>query len=125
LFLLQEADTTHEWTADDISRFLRCQANDPGAQAASDASPLAVPAVTGSDGAEDSLSAVAARVAARLEPSEIEALIEAVENQGQVPRDIDAQLLAGARGEIGRDLNPTEKKAIRRHFIENLRGRIH
>jgi len=29
LFLLQEADTTHEWAADDISKFLQCQHDQP------------------------------------------------------------------------------------------------
>ncbi len=55
---------------------------------------------------EDPRKAVPARVAAKLQPTEIEAPVEAVE-RGEVPHDIDAQLLSGARSEIGRDLNPT------------------
>jgi hypothetical protein len=117
LFLLQEADTTHEWTVDDISAFLKCHPSDVSPD------PTAIVADPGGAG-KDPLYAVAIRVAARLEQTEIEALVEAVERLGQVPRDIDAQLLGGARGEIGRDLNPTEKKNIRKHFIEESRARM-
>jgi hypothetical protein len=51
-------------------------------------------------------------------------LIEAFERIGQIPRDIDAQLLGGARAEIGRDLDSDEKKDIRKHFIEQCRNRL-
>ena len=121
LFLLQEADTTHEWTVDDISVFLKCQAE----SASPDTPANAVPAGAGHVHPEDDpLHAVAIRVAERLKQTEIEALVEAVEGLGQVPRDIDAQLLGGARAAVGRDLNPAEKKDIRKHFIEQCRARI-
>jgi len=120
LFLLQEADTTHEWTVQDVSVFLKCQPTQPSL----DTTAIEVHPGAGPVSTEGSLDAVAARVAARLEQTEIEALVEAVERLGQVPRDIDAQLLGGARAEIGRDLNPTEKKDIRKHFIEKCRARI-
>lgn len=120
LFLLQEADTTHEWTADDISVFLKCQPNQPLPAAGSDIASLESSlANLGSP-----LQAVAVRVAARLQPAEIEAVIEAVERGGQVPRDIDAQLLGGARSEIGRDLNSIEKKDVRKHFLDACRARM-
>jgi hypothetical protein len=120
LFLLQEADTTHEWTANDISAFLKCQPSHPP--------PVTSDIVVYPEGSvgtpEEPLKAVAFRVAARLEQTEIEAVIEAVERLGQVPRDIDSQLLGGTRHEIGRDLNPTEKRDIRNLFIEECRHRI-
>jgi uncharacterized LabA/DUF88 family protein len=107
LFLMQEADSTHEWAADEVSRFLRCQ----------ESAPPAAPLPAGAE-ASDQFRAVAVQVAARLEPTEIQALVEAVEGAGQIPRDIDKQLLGGARAVIGRDLNPPEKKDVRRHFLE-------
>jgi hypothetical protein len=119
LFLLQEADTTHEWTAEEMSVFLRCQPSQPF---------LAVPVIVDPEPSpvkpEDRLNAVAVRVSARLAQTEIEALVDAVERMGQVPREVDAQLLGGARDEIGRDLNPSEKKDIRKHFVEECRSRM-
>jgi hypothetical protein len=119
LFLLQEADTTHEWTAEDISVFLRCQASQPVPEASSTSS-QAEPILAES---EDPLKTVPARVAGTLAPNEIEALVEAVE-RGEVPRDIDARLLSGARSAIGRDLNPAEKKAVRKNFLDACRARM-
>ncbi len=119
LFLLQEADTNHEWTADDISLFLKCHTSPPP----SEASTNVATSVSNPANLEDPLRAVPARVAATLEPAEIQALVEAVE-RGEVPRDIDGQLLSGARSEIGRDLNPAEKKAIRKNFLDACRARM-
>jgi DNA primase len=67
---------------------------------------------------------VAVQVTARLEQTEIQALVEAIERAGQIPRDIDKQLLGGARAAIGRDLGPVEKKDVRRHFVEECRRRL-
>ncbi|MFN7923653.1 MAG: NYN domain-containing protein [Bryobacteraceae bacterium] len=120
LFLLQEADTTHEWATDEISSFLKCQPNPPmpesgGAGADSKPNPAKI---------EDPLRALPARIAAKLQLTETEAVVESVERVGQVPRDIDAQLLAGARSAIGRELSPAEKKEIRKHFLEACRARM-
>lgn len=118
LFLMQEADSTHEWAAEDISRFLRCQ------EISHDEAE--VPAVAIANGTEppDRLRTVAAQVAARLEQTEVRALVDAVETAGQIPRDIDKQLLGGARAAIGRDLISPEKKEVRRHFMEECQRRL-
>jgi NYN domain len=106
LFLLQEADTTHEWSNDEISVFLRCQpVQIPPDPRPAPAAPRTVPVQV-----QDPLKGVAVRVVARLELTEIQALVETVERMGQIPRDIDKQLLGGARAEIGRDLNSSEKR---------------
>jgi hypothetical protein len=73
---------------------------------------------------QDRLESVAVRVVARLEQTEIDSLIDAFERIGQIPREIDGQLLGGAREDIGRDLNSDEKKDIRRHFAEQCRNRV-
>jgi hypothetical protein len=44
---------------------------------------------------------VASQVAARLEQTEIQALVEAVEHASQIPRDIDKQPLGGAAQQSG------------------------
>ena len=118
LFLLQEADTTHEWSANEVSTFLQCQPNRHPEGTA--------PLVPGIDSGpeQDPLLAVATQVAARLELTEIEALVEATERVGQVPRDVDKELLGGARAAIKRDLNSVEKKDLRMHFINECRQRL-
>ena len=120
LFLLQEADTTHEWGTEEISQFLTCTQtppeSEPVAQAADSKLSL-------SEATEPWL-AVSTRVAAKLQPAEIKALVEASDRGGQIPREIDGQLLAGARSHIGRDLNPAEKKEIRKRFMEVCRSGI-
>jgi hypothetical protein len=119
LFLLQEADTTHEWTATEISGFLACKPK-PVASAVSSAS-VAPPA---SAAPPNTLEAVAAGVAAALDKPVLPALLESFESAGQLPRDVDRQLLAGGRSAIGRDLEPAEKKAIRGSFAAICRRRL-
>jgi uncharacterized LabA/DUF88 family protein len=80
LFLLQEADTTHEWSTDEISMFLKCQPS----LISSDLMPPVVPA-SALAGVQTRLETVAIRVAARLEKTEIEALVESAERMGQFP----------------------------------------
>jgi hypothetical protein len=95
LFLLQEADTTHEWSNDEISVFLRCQP----VQIPADPRPTPAASGTVPVQVQDPLKGVAVRVVARLELTEIQALVETVERMGQIPRDIDKQLLGrSARG---------------------------
>lgn len=66
-FLLQEADTTHEWTADEISLFLKCQTSQPFSEAGT----TIANSESSSANLEDPLKAVAERVAAKLQPAEI------------------------------------------------------
>jgi hypothetical protein len=116
LFLLQEADTTHEWGTAEVSGFLSCKRRagpDPLAGTVGPAAPVA-----------DPLSAVAARVCGGLEASVLATVVGAFEGSGQLPRDVDRQLLAGGRSALGRDLDPHEKKHIRRHLVEGCRERL-
>lgn len=119
LFLLQEADTTHEWSRNEIPVFLKCHVVPavPHKVLPGVASPTGLPML------RDQFATVATRVAVTLERTEIEAVVESYERMRQVPSDIDKQLLGGARGEIGRDLDSTEKKDIRKAFIEKCRER--
>ena len=118
LFLLQEADTTHEWSTDVVSKFLKCQDN-AGVEAVADVAPIELDVAT----PQAPLNTVAVQVAARLQQTEIQALTEAIERAGQIPRDIDKQMLGGARAAIGRDLNSAEKKDVREHFAVECRRR--
>ena len=120
LFLLEEADTTHEWSIGETSQFFTCQAEQVTQQ------PIVptIPVANAATGVQDGLESVAVRVVARLERTEIDSLIEAFERIGQIPRDVDGQLLGGARADLGRDLDSNEKKHIRKHFVEQCRNRL-
>ncbi len=111
LFLLQEADTTHEWTEPDVSQFIKCEQK-------------AVPPFVKASviAATNPFESVAAEVATRLETSELRSLIEAYESTRQLPRDIDARLLGGSRSLLGRDLNSDEKKQVRAIFMSIITG---
>jgi hypothetical protein len=113
LFLLQEADTTHEWSEREISTFLAIKPK-----------PIVAAAVTSSATKVESLASVAEKVLGTLEKAELVALIEAFESTRQLPRDIDGRLLAGGRTSIKRDLEPAEKKEIRQKFIDGCRLRL-
>ena len=116
LFLLQEADTTHEWADSDVSGFLSCKPKpspEPLAAAPGPAAPLA-----------DALGVVAARVGRGLEKLVLATLVGAFEGSRQLPRDIDRQLLAGGRSALGRDLDSREKKHIRGLLVAVCRERL-
>ena len=120
LFLLQEADTTHEWSIEDVSAFLTCQ---PKAVPPPAAPPSVSQLQSGGD-VKDPLMPIAARVAERVEISELDALIESIERTGQIPRELDKELLGGGRAAIGRDLDPSDKKKIRQQFVESCQRRV-
>ncbi len=124
LFLLQEADSTHEWAEAEVSAFLSVK---PKAEVvptvaaparAKDAPPLSA------QSAQDPLERTASRAAEAIEKGELAALIEAFDRTTQVPQVVDRQLLSGGRSAIGRDLAPVEKKRIRQYFIEVCRRRL-
>lgn len=109
LFLLQEADTTHEWAEREVSDFMACEQR---------AVPPVVKAVPASVVTEaNPFESVAAEVASRLDLSELPAVIEAFESTKQLPRDIDSRLLGGTRSLLRRDLNSDEKKQVRAVFM--------
>jgi len=116
LFLLQEADTTHEWAEPEVSGFLSCKPKaEPDAPAST--SGAAAPGV-------DPLSVVAAHVCEGLEESVLATVVGGFEGPVQLPRDVDRQLLAGGRSALGRDLDPREKKRIRNLFVAVCRERL-
>jgi uncharacterized LabA/DUF88 family protein len=108
LFLLQEADTTHEWTEREVCEFMKCEQK---------AVPPVVQVVPNVVVGTNPFESVAAEVASRLDSSELPALIEAYESTRQLPRDIDARLLGGSRSLLRRDLNSDEKKQLRAVFM--------
>jgi uncharacterized LabA/DUF88 family protein len=106
LFLLQEADTTHEWTESEVSRFLSLReffVQETPAQVEPTSS--------------DPLLSVALEVAADIPLDDLEAFIEALRLSRSVPKEIDARLLAKARNASGaQQLDSDQKRRLRELF---------
>lgn len=102
LFLLQEADVTHEWEASDIGSFLQCGPHvEPVPVSPEDAGSPDPQGVAGS------LDGVAREVANEVPKAEIDALIDSIRKTHLRPRDKDAKLLALSRRVLGKDLDST------------------
>ena len=126
-FLLQEADSTHEWTADDLAPFLSCRP----VSAASAAQSEGESAVLGSDrdsldilSSGSRLQSIARQIASDVTPTETGALVEHIRLTGQRPPQIDGRLLARSRVSLGHDLNASEKAEVRAAFLEFLEERM-
>lgn len=115
----QEADATHEWDESDLSAFMTCnRPADLDGQAEDSA-----PDVSASADASGALDRVAQQAADEVPAAEIEALVSSIQDTGQRPRSVDAQLLAMSRSALGRSLNPLEKAEVRKAFLRALAAR--
>ena len=121
IFLLQEADATYQWEAPELGTFLKCSPHERS-DARSDASTTPTPE-TLSAGA-DLLENVARQVAAEVPATDVAALVETIRATNVRPREIDAQLLATSRRELGHDLNPAQKLQVRNAFLNSLEARL-
>jgi hypothetical protein len=122
--LVQEADTHHEWTGDDIASWMKLQISSPASTPVtsfvqqtqgnmpSDADPFATSA------------AVESRATIRtLIPSDKRRIVEHLDaNQEQIPPEIDRPTLARLRNRLGRDLTDAERKRYRTIFASELRA---
>ena len=126
-FLLQEADSTHEWTAEELGAFLDCRpaivvspaqaAGGPGTPVSDGTSPDTLPS-----GAR--LRAVAQQIAGEVVQAEIPSLAQQIRLTGQRPPQIDGRLLALSRVALGHDLNTSEKAEVRAAFLDCLEERL-
>lgn len=130
--LLQEADTTSEWDAPTVGKFLSLRsvpASGPVAAAAvvtppppgvtppTPLPPAAVPAEAAK------LQAVAKAFAGQLADGDIKSLIAYWSTQRGVPPEFDRRLLAKSRDEIGRALDAAEKRFSRLEFTDAVKAR--
>jgi uncharacterized LabA/DUF88 family protein len=121
IFLLQEADATYQWEASDLGTFMKCSPRErPDAR--SDAPSTPIPATP--SGGTDLLENVARQVAATVPRTDVAALVNTIRATNSRPRDIDAQLLATSRRELGHDLNPSQKLRVRSAFLTSLETRL-
>ena len=127
LFLLQEADSTHEWTSDELGAFLDCRPTSAVSPAHADA---AVAAPASDEASPDTLfpsarlQGVARQIAREVAQAEVRSLAEQIRLTGQRPPQIDGRLLAMSRVALGHDLNTSQKAEVRVVFLECLEERL-
>lgn len=120
LFLLQEADSTHEWGDSVVRRFLTFVPR--GAESMALLTDAPAPSMFGE--APSDTETVASELASSVAVASLEAVIAGFRSTAHIPREIDSVLLARARTVIGRDLEPKEKKALRMRFIAHCETRL-
>jgi uncharacterized LabA/DUF88 family protein len=136
LFLLQEADSTHEWSPDDLAPFLSCKPEiavvptlaPAVAAAAPEAAVIVAPAASEPLAViplppepllvPDPLVDVAFALAREIPVAELEALTESIRQSGQIPREFDGRLLAAGGRALRARLDPAQKKEVRNAFLK-------
>ena len=128
--LIQEADTTHEWSRDIVQSFLSVT---PGVTASTKTVPPASPVqiargsvvlpTVGEGEAPPSVARCAEDFGAALENADVFTVGEHWTDYRQIPKTFDGRLLASTRQRLGRDLTPYERKEMRETFLESVRKR--
>lgn len=135
VFLLQEADSTHEWNADDLRAFLKCvpmtdlptvrvdeRANTPASIEDNSVDKLS-PNLSGRP--DERLRQVARQIADEVPDAEVHTLIDQIRATGQRPPQIDGKLLAKSRSALGGcDLDSIQKSEVRGEFLKALEMRV-
>lgn len=126
--LLQEADTTTEWDATTVGRFLSVRSVPATAPAAGPIVPKPAPftapppALPAPPAEAARLQRVAQDFANSLNAGDLKSLLTYWTTQKAVPPEFDGRLLARSRAEIGRDLDLSEKRYARNQFDAAVRA---
>ena len=115
--LLSEADTTTEWSKDEIAAFLEFA--DDQVPDHEGESPAASPEPPEVD-QESVFRRVVAELVEEMTDAEIGACRDSLHDSGVVPRDYDSKLLAISRTHLDRDLTIPERVRIRHVFRKKL-----
>ncbi len=117
--LMQEADTTTEWSKDDIEGILSI-APDTGWR-----SGTTQPQGGVTEGVEDkALDEAVTEIAGRLDVAELKRVADLLSTSPEwIPPEYDKSLLVAAGERIGRDLSESEKRRARDKFKEVVRSR--
>lgn len=122
LFLLQEADMTIEWKAEDLRGFLKVKTVPSAPSASILPHPLSIsPAKMSVDPV---IRLVAAEVANAVPDADLAAVVHEFEATRQMPKETDKRLLGTCYAKLGRLLDSAEKKIVRREFISACKDRI-
>lgn len=119
VFLLQESDSTHEWTDADLSPFLAVRSNE--------AVPVKAEPPSKSEAEianTDPLVEVANAVANEVPENQLESLVSSLRATKQLPKITDGRLLARGRASLGSDLIPKQKRYIREAFLASCEARL-
>lgn len=127
VLLLQEADSTHEWTAEDLRSFLDCRPEVAAPVAPSEEKPQAVIPGAGSENAQFPswiLRSVAQQVAGEVASAEVTSLVTQIQATNRRPPDLDGRLLARSRASVGHDLDASQKSEVRSVSLDALVERM-
>ncbi|HEV7926308.1 MAG TPA: NYN domain-containing protein [Verrucomicrobiae bacterium] len=123
-FLLQEADTTHEWTREEVAKFMShvpspIMTSVPAVKTPTLPTTASIPRST-----EPLTVAAAARLAANeIDMNLIEAILANYESTKVLNAQIDRPLLGRAKRSIGM-LSPSQIRELRTEFIAALKTRL-
>ena len=123
LFLLQEADTTHEWSKAELASFLSLRVQPEETALVQVSEPETASASVPVKGL-DPLREVATLVAADIELTALPVLVAAIRQSNQTPREIDALLLAKSRTRLTKTLDSSQKARVRAAFLEACDERL-
>ncbi len=136
LFLLQEADTTHEWGKKEISAFLTHHKHEAATQAATaSVTVTAVPATVApispamshtpiaSLAAAKTLDFLAREAANEVDSNVLDGLIKNFESLGTLPPEVDRPLVGRAGKSFGR-LDPKQLRELRLAFVSEMKRRL-
>lgn len=120
-FMLQEADTTNEWTLKELSPFLT---HTPRAAKIAAALPVApqVHAPAGPPSAKTPHD-LAKQAAAEIDSALLDGLIKNFEATGQLPPTVDRPLIGRAGKSFGR-LTPNQLRDLRKAFVDAMKHRL-
>lgn len=131
--LMQEADTTTEWDKATVAKFLAVKTPvvvppASGTVIAATAAVATASAVVATSAAPDPadlalLEKVALDLSATQDAKAVTALKAFWVTQSGVPYESDGRLLASSRAALTRDLTQTEKRYVRRKFIEAVKAK--
>lgn len=117
LLLLQEADSTHEWTKSELTSFLSCSPKP-------DAMPVvAVLAPAAQNSEEAQLSAVGITVANEVLAGDLDGIIQTYHANKQIPQSFDGRLLGMSRSALSSQLEAAQKRSVRAAFIKACENR--
>ncbi len=129
--LLQEADTTSEWDAATVGKFLSLRSVPASTVAApvvvmqppAGSRPPASPTAPTAPQEAARLQSAAQDFASNLAAGDIKSLVAHWLTQRGIPPEFDRRLLAKSRDTIGRDLDIDEKRFIRVEFSDAVKSR--
>ena len=136
LFLLREADSSHEWSSEVLNGFLECTPATPDPTRAKDEPEAPVsggppvetvpPDISRQRSRDPRLEQTARQLAEDVPLAEVPSLVNQIRATNQRPPQIDGRLLAISRTAIGGyDLDSRQKYEVRTAFLEALTARLH